>query len=72
MDYAEQMRRKRMLIAWLTETIHAESLVIERSKIKDGTSIDILFKHVTDGRLDKAVQCALENGKWRRKLPTQV
>ena len=62
-DYAEQMRRKRMLVSWLISAIEAESTVDRRRRNPSGDACSDVFELVSDGRLDKAVKCALENGK---------
>ena len=53
-----------MLISWLAETIDAETKVKQKSKSETEDKSERIFKHVANGRLDKAVQCALENGKF--------
>ena len=62
-DYEEQMRRKQMLISWLVDTIRAESQVNNRCRVNAGDCSKMIFKLVADGRLDEAVQCALQNGE---------
>ena len=62
--YVEQMRRKRMLESWLVGAIEADKSTGRRRHPPDTDSMDEIFRHVSDGRLEDAIKCALKSGGW--------
>ena len=63
-EYAVQMRRKQMVVSWLTKSIEAELSVGRKHSLPETESMEKIFRHVSEGKIDLAVKCAVETSMF--------